>query len=202
MNRGVSTNGNDKRKVIVINGNPNPKSFGASLAAAYVTGARRSGADVKVIDIGQLNFDVNLPEGYGNLPKMEPDLITATDMINWCDHMVWVYPLWWFSLPARVKGFIDRVFLPGVTFQYVKGPIPDKLLKGKTGRIITTADTPWFYYRFFMGSPATKQLKQGTLQFCGVSPVRTTYIAPIRKSSDSFRENWLEKTELLGEKLI
>ena len=116
--------------------------------------------------------------------------------------MVWVHPIWWFGWPAVMKGFIDRVFLPGVTFKYEKGPIPKKLLKGKTGRIIATADTPSFYYRFFLGSPATKQLKQGTLQFCGVSPVRTTYIAPLRKSSEEFRKSWLRKVELLGEKLI
>ncbi len=191
-----------KKKVLVINGNPSPDSYGAALAAAYVTGARRSNADVKTINIGKLDFDVNLPQGYENLPDLEPDLKNATDKILWCDHMVWVHPIWWFSLPAAMKGFIDRVFLPGVTFKYVKGPIPQKLLKGKTGRIIATADTPRFYYRLFLGSPATTQLKQGTLQFCGVSPVRTTYIAPIRKSSDAFREKWLKKTELLGEKLI
>lgn len=202
MNGSVSPDPTGQKKVLVINGNPNPESFGSALATAYVSGARRSDAEVKMIAIGNLEFDVNLPRGYKSLPELEPDLQQATDMILWCDHMVWVHPIWWVSLPARMKGFIDRVFLPGVMFKFEKGPFPKQLLKGKTGRIITTADTPGFYYRLFMGSAATKQLKQGTLQFCGVSPVRTTFIAPIKKSSDAFRENWLKKVERLGEKLI
>ena len=190
------------KNILVINGNPNPDSYGAALAAAYATGALSSGAEVKTIDIGKLDFDVNLPTGYESLPELEPDLKDSIDKVLWCDHMVWVHPIWWFSLPAVMKGFIDRTFLPGVTFKYEKGPIPKKLLKGKSARIIATADTPGFYYRLFMGSPATKQLKQGTLEFCGVSPVRTTYIAPIRKSSDAFRHKWQKKVESLGEKLI
>ena len=191
-----------KKKVLVINGNPSSQSYGAALVAAYVSGVQRSDAEVKTIEIGNLEFDVNLPQGYESLPELETDLQKAIEKLHWCDHMVWVHPIWWFGWPAVMKGFIDRVFLPGITFKYEKGPIPKKLLKGKTGRIIATADTPSFYYRFFLGSPATKQLKQGTLQFCGVSPVRTTYIAPLRKSSDEFRKSWLRKVELLGEKLI
>ena len=190
------------KKVLVINGNPNSESYGASLAAAYAAGAQRSDAEVQTIHVGQLDFDVSLGQGYAALPELEPDLRDATEKILWSDHMVWVHPIWWFSLPAVTKGFIDRTFLPGVTFKYEKGPIPKKLLKGKSARIIATADTPGFYYRLFMGSPATKQLKQGTLEFCGVSPVRTTYIAPIRKSSDAFRNKWLQQIESLGEKLI
>ena len=190
------------KKVLVINGNPKSESYGASLTTAYVAGAQRSGAEVKRINLGELQFDLNLRQGYETLPPLERDLQEAIGKIHWCDHMVWVHPIWWFGLPAVMKGFIDRTFLPGVTFKYVKGPIPQKLLKGKSARIIATADTPGWYYRWFMGSPATKQLKQGTLQFCGVSPVRTTYIAPLRKSPDAFRAGWLRKAERLGEKLL
>ena len=189
------------QKVLVLNGNPNLESYGSSLCDAYVEGARNAGGEVHLLSLGQLSFDVNLPSGYRDLPDLEPDIVHAIDRIRWADHMVWVHPLWWYGYPAIMKGFIDRTFLPGVTFKFSGGALPEKLLHGKTGRIITTADTPGFFYRWLMRSPAENQLKRGTLEFCGVSPVRTTYIAPLRKSTLAFRESWLRKVRNLGEKL-
>ncbi|MEM6691501.1 MAG: NAD(P)H-dependent oxidoreductase [Planctomycetota bacterium] len=190
------------KKVLIIDGNPNPESFGASVADSYVVGARKRASEIKRIDIRSLDFDPNLPQGYATLPDLEPDLQKAIDKIVWSEHMVWIHPIWWQGLPAMMKGFIDRTFLPDITFKYVKGPIPMKLLTGRTGRIIATADTPGWYQWLLSGNTAMKQLKYGTLKFCGVTPVHSTYIAPIRKSSLEFRETWLQRIERLGEQLV
>lgn len=116
--------------------------------------------------------------------------------------MVWVFPTWWYGSPAIMKGFIDRVFLPGVTFEMApKGSFPHKLLKGKSARIIVTSDTPRWYNDWFMKNPAVNQLKKGTLEFCGVSPVKITYISPIKHSAEEFREQWKEKVKKLGSQL-
>ncbi|NQZ76685.1 MAG: NAD(P)H-dependent oxidoreductase, partial [Ekhidna sp.] len=115
------------------------------------------------------------------------------------DHMVWILPMWWYGMPALMKGFIDRIFLPGFFFKYQKGnPFPKKLLKGKTARLIITADTVRWYDRWFMRSPLINQFKKGTLEFCGIKPVKVTYIAPIKDSSDAFRTKWLSKVKKLG----
>lgn len=53
-----------------------------------------------------------------------------------------------------------------------------------------------------MGNPATNQLKRGTLKFCGIAPVKVTYIAPVNKSSEQFRLKQLEKVKKLGKKLL
>ena len=190
------------KKILVIDGNPNPISFGARLAGSYVAGAQERGAKIKRIDIRSLQFDPNLPQGYDSLPQLEPDLQEAIDSMLWCEHMVWVHPIWWQGLPALMKGFIDRTFLPDVTFKYVKGPIPKKLLAGRTGHIIATADTPGWYQWLLNGNSPLRQLKRGTLQFCGVTPVRSTYIAPIRKSSLEFREKWLQRVAGFGEQIV
>ncbi|GAB5402792.1 MAG: NAD(P)H-dependent oxidoreductase [Aureliella sp.] len=190
------------KKILVIDGNPNPTSFGASLAESYVAGAQKRGAEIKRLDVRSLRFDPNLPQGYDSLPELEPDLQAAIDSMLWCEHMVWIHPIWWQGMPALMKGFIDRTFLPGITFKYVKGPIPQKLLAGKTGHIIATADTPGWYQWLVNGNASLKQLKRGTLQFCGVTPVRSTYIAPLRKSSLEFRERWLERVAEFGEQFV
>lgn len=61
----------------------------------------------------------------------------AIDKIKAADHIVWIFPMWWYGYPAIMKGFIDRTFLPGITVRPIYGkPLPEKLLKGKTARLI------------------------------------------------------------------
>lgn len=187
------------KKITVINGHPNQLSFNKGLVDAYVSGARSSGAEVRIITLSALEFDMNLRHGYQKRMELEPDLVKALENIIWADHLVWVHPVWWGGFPALMKGFIDRLFLPGITFQYRhKSIFWDKLLKGKTGRIITTLDQPGWYYFLKYGRPSVNQLKKSTLEFCGVSPVKVTYIAIVRSSTETQRLRWLEKIKKMG----
>ena len=186
-------------KVLVINGHPDIESYNYALSKAYQDGLNDSEAKVELINIADLDFNPNLKYGYRKISELEPDLLDAIDKIKQADHLVWVLPMWWYGMPALMKGFIDRIFLPGFFFKYQRGnPFPKKLLKGKTARLIITADTVRWYDRWFMGSPLINQFKKGTLEFCGVKPVKVTYIAPIKDSSDAFRVKWLEKVKKLG----
>ena len=152
--------------------------------------------------IAGLKFNTNLQFGYKKRIELEPDLFEAWEKIKWANHLVWVHPVWWGGLPAITKGFIDRVFLPGFAFQYRENSVWwDKLLKGKTAHIITTLDQPGWYYRFAFGRPSINQLKKSTLEFCGVKPVKVTYIGPIKNTELSLRVNWLNKIEKIGQSL-
>ena len=187
------------KKVLVINGHPDKESFNYALSAAYLEGLSDTTVQIAQINIADLDFDPNLQYGYRKITELEPDLLKAIDQIKQADHLVWVLPMWWYGMPALMKGFIDRIFLPGFFFKYQKGnPFPKKLLKGKTARLIITADTVRWYDRWFMGSPLINQLKKGTLEFCGVKPVKVTYIAPIKDSTEAFRAKWLQKIKKLG----
>ena len=73
-----------------------------------------------------------------------------------------------------------------------------KLLKGKSARIIVTSDTPKWYNSLFLNNPAINQLKKGTLQFCGISKVKVTYISPIRQTNNDQRKKYLNKIIELG----
>lgn len=186
-------------KILIINGHPDPESYNVGLVEAYQKGAKESNAQVSLINIRDLNFNPNLEYGYRKRTELEPDLLSSIEKIKEADHIVWIFPMWWYGYPALMKGFIDRTFLPGITFEYVAGKaLPKKLLKGKTGRIIVTADTPKWYDSLFMKSPAINQFKKGTLQFCGINPVKVTYISPLKNSSSEFRSKWLKKVEQLG----
>ena len=187
------------KKIVIINGHPNKEAFNFGIAEAYKNGAELSNAEIKEIIVSDLKFNPNLQFGYQKRIELEPDLLEAWEKIKWADHLVWVHPVWWGGLPAITKGFIDRVFLPGFAFQYRENSVWwDKLLKGKTAHIITTLDQPGWYYHFAFGRPSVNQLKKSTLEFCGVEPVRVTFIGPIKNTELSVRKKWLEKIRKLG----
>ncbi|WP_299157729.1 NAD(P)H-dependent oxidoreductase [uncultured Tenacibaculum sp.] len=187
------------KQVLIINGHPDKQSFNYALSEAYIKGANKVNVTLTQINITDLDFNPNLAFGYRKRTELESDLIDAIDKIKKADHIVWIFPIWWYGYPALMKGFIDRIFLPEITFQPIEGkPLPEKLLKGKSARLIITADTPKWYDFLIMKRPAINQFKKGTLQFCGVNPVKVTYIAPIKNSSLNFREKWLKKITVLG----
>ncbi len=190
-----------QKKILIINGHPDRESFNFGVANAYQEGAIASGAAVRTIHIIDLQFNPNLQFGYRKRTELEPDLLLAWEDIQWADHLVWVHPVWWGGLPALMKGFIDRLFLPGFAFQYRENSLLwDKLLKGKSARIITTLDQPSWYYTLVYGKPSVNQLKRSTLQFCGISPVKVTYIGIIKTSGPIKRDKWLQKVKQLGHK--
>lgn len=187
------------KKIVIINGHPNADSFNFALVKAYIDGAKQSGAEIRAITIANLDFNPNLQFGYSKRMDLEPDLLEAWEMILWADHLVWVHPMWWGGLPAITKGFIDRLFLPGMAFKYRPDSVFwDRLLKGKTAHIITTMDQPGWYYHLVYGRPSVNQLKKSTLQFCGVSPVKVTYIGIVKTSDEKLRKTWIEKVTKLG----
>lgn len=189
-----------QKKILIINGHPNKNSFNAGITKAYIEGAIQSGAELKELTIAELQFNPNLQFGYQQRTELEPDLLLAWEMIQWADHLVWIHPVWWGGLPAITKGFIDRLFLPGFVFQYrEKSLFWDKFLTGKSARIITTLDQPGWLYRLLFGRPSVNQLKKSTLQFCGVRPVKVSYIGIVRTSNEAQRTKWLTRIRKLGE---
>lgn len=187
------------KKILIINGHPNKESYCNEIAVRYKSGAAKKGAEVRVLNLYDLDFDLVLRYGYQKRTELEPDLILAQKQIKEADHLVFVYPTWWGTPPALLKGFIDRVFLPKFAFAYRdKSVFWDKLLKGKSARIITTMDTPKWYYSLIYKKPGHNAMKKGVLNFCGVKPVKVTAFSPIKNSSLEKRENWLDKVEKLG----
>ncbi len=187
------------KKILIINGHPNAESFNFGIAEAYKNGAIFSGAEVETIAIANLKFNPNLQFGYQKRTDLEPDLLKSWEKIKRADHLVWIHPVWWGGLPAITKGFIDRLFLPGMAFQYRENSVWwDKLLKGKTAHIITTLDQPSWYYRLMYGRPSVNQLKKSTLEFCGVKPVKVSYVGIIKTSNEEQRRKWLEKIYNFG----
>lgn len=187
------------KKILIINGHPNPDSLNFALASAYKKGAEESGSVVTQLVIAELQFDANLRYGYQKRMKLEPDLVDAWEKIREADHLVWIHPVWWGGMPALMKGFIDRLFLPGMAFRYRENSVWwDKLLTGKTAHIITTLDQPGWYYRLVYGRPSVNQLKKSTLEFCGIKPVAVSYFGIVKTATEKQVNKWIAEAYQMG----
>jgi len=191
------------KKILIILGHPSNTSFNHALAESYAEGARAGGHEVRMLKLGTLQFDPVLRTGYAQTQELEPDLVQAQQDILWAEHLVVVYPSWWGSIPALLKGFFDRTFLPGFAFKYrPNSPWWDKYLTGKSARILLTMDSPAIYNWLMYGNANIKSVKVATLQYCGIKPVKVTTFDRLRFSTAAKREQWLKKVADLGQQAI
>lgn len=187
--------------IAVVLGHPDSGSLCGAIARAYAEGARAGGAAVREINLGEMIFDPVLRHGYREVQPLEPDLAGAQEAITWSDQVVFVYPNWWGSMPALLKGFIDRVFLPGYAFKYrANSQLWDRLLAGRRGRLLVTMDSPTWYYRWVVGQPGHRMMRRAILGFSGVTPVSTSVFGPVRSASAEARSGWLRQARALGER--
>ncbi|MCV2368839.1 NAD(P)H-dependent oxidoreductase [Roseateles oligotrophus] len=187
------------KRILIINGNPKPASFSQALAERYAQAAEQAGHSVQIIHLRDLQFLLSLEQGYQGKQALEPDLLRLQQAILAAEHLVWAYPVWWGSVPALLKGALDRILLPGFAFKYHPGKaIPEKLLKGRTARLLVCMDTPPWYFKWFQGAPAHRMMRQTVLEFCGIKPVRISEFGPVLQSSQARRETWLEQAAKLG----
>lgn len=146
-----------------------------------------------------LDFNPILTFGYREISVLEPDLVKMQQEILSADHLVLVYPNWWSTFPALLKGSIDRAFVPSFAFKYRENSsFWDKLLTGKTARMIVTMDTPKWYYFLMNINAGHNAMRIGVLEFCGIKPVKITSFAPVKSSDDVKRRKWLAEVEKLG----
>jgi putative NADPH-quinone reductase len=181
-------------RTLIILGHPDRKSFCARLADSYESGAKEKGGDVERINLYETKFNPILKKGYREIQPLEEDLVEAQRLIKWANHVVFVFPVWWSAPPALLKGFIDRVFLPGFAFKYREhSDLCEKLLLGRSSRLIMTSDAPvfWLYVMYF--HPALNMMKKAVLEFCGMSPVSVTSFGGIKNCSDKKLEGMLYK---------
>jgi putative NADPH-quinone reductase len=179
-------------QILVILGHPSSDSLCGAIARRYAEG---SGAEVLVL--GSLNFDALADPR--RVADLEPDLLRAQERILGARHLVFVYPLWWGSVPALFKGFIDRTFTSGFAFRYHDGKLmPERLLSGRTARIIMTMDSPRWWHRLVYRQSGTSWLKWATLWFSGVDVTGVNTFTPIRMSTQAQREAVLNRAAALG----
>ena len=187
------------KRILLVLAHPAPSSFCHALAEQYVLGAIQAGAEIKQLTLSQLNFNLSFQGYRTESAQLEADLVKAQQLIKWAEHLVFVYPLWWGAMPALLKGFIDRTFLPNFAFKYRKNSaLWDKLLAGRSARLLVTMDSPPWYFKWINHMPNHYQMKKTILGFCGIKPVNISNFGSIKAASDKQKQRWLQQAQQLG----
>ena len=190
-----------QKRILVLNGHPAETSLNKRLATQYAEAATAAGHEVRVLHIHDMAFDADYGYGgYKTHKPLEPALEQFLGDLNWSSHVVIVSPMWWGGLPAKLKGLIDRAFLPGVAFDPRGAGLPKPLLNGRSARVILTSDSPWWYFRFFLHRPLVWQLKKQILEFVGLRPARLTHFAQASHPSEKQINRWAQTVAALGQR--
>ncbi|MCC7049989.1 MAG: NAD(P)H-dependent oxidoreductase [Alphaproteobacteria bacterium] len=157
-------------RCLVIYAHPVETSYGAALRDCVTTTLAQAGHEVRLIDLYAEGFEAALSRAerlaYHTPKENERNVQQHIAHITWAQAMVFVYPTWWYGLPAILKGWFDRVWVPHVAFTLpAKGRI--RGLMGNVVRlaIVTTAGSSWFWLAL-MGNPGRHAIMRGVRALC------------------------------------
>jgi putative NADPH-quinone reductase len=156
-------------RVLVLYAHPSPESFGAALHGEAVKGLTEAGHEVDDCDLYAEGFDpvLSLPEraGYHDLASNVDPVAGYVARLRAAEALVLCFPVWNYGYPAILKGFFDRVFLPGVSFKLVDGKVRPNLWNiRKLAAVTTYGGTRW--RAFLMGDPPRKLVKRAVRAVC------------------------------------
>jgi NAD(P)H dehydrogenase (quinone) len=159
--------------VLVVVAHPLKDSFAASVARTVVAALQDRGHQVDLLDLYAEEFDPCLTpaerDSYMTGSYELTEIGPYAERLKAAEALILVFPQWWFNLPAILKGFIDRTFVPGVAFAYDDAGIKlvPKLEKLRHFWSFSTTGSPWWVVKFYMGDPVRRILKRGIAAFCG-----------------------------------
>lgn len=130
-------------KTLVVLAHPSRSGFNAEVFTEALAGLREGGHEVRALDLYGEGFEARLsePEWRTNsdVPENRKPVEALVQDLEWAEALVFVFPTWWSGMPAILKGWLDRVFLPGVAFELTdQGPVWGKLTKLRVWATITT----------------------------------------------------------------
>lgn len=183
-------------KVLIVYAHPNPESFNHAVLEQIQMGLARGQHEVQTVDLYGEAFE---PVLIVNSHKRRRDLLHDTyteryrNLIADAEHLIFVYPIWWHSMPSIMRGFIERVFVSGLAYSFKGRPmnstLPDGLLRGKSAWFVYTLDAPrvvsWL-------DPGWLSIKYSIFWYCGLRKVKRFYLPRVKRTSLEVRRNWLD----------
>ena len=190
------------KRIFVLNGHPAKTSLSRTLSEHYARSAKNAGHDIRIAHLDDLQFDSDFGfGGYSETKPLEPSLRSFLDNLEWAEHIVISTPMWWGGLPAKLKGLIDRTFLPGKTFDTRNKTaigFPKPMLEGRTARVIITSDTPGWLMSICYGNALFRQIKHQIMGFVGIKPTRFSHFNMASHPKPEQVDGWIKSVSHLG----
>jgi NAD(P)H dehydrogenase (quinone) len=195
-------------RMLLVLAHPMRESFAYAVHRSAVTGLERAGHEVRILDLYAMGFDPVMSAedrlNYHTPGENETPVAEHLDHLRWAEGLVFVYPTWWYSMPAMLKGWIDRVWVPHATFDLPKGlaPIQGRLHNIRVIGGFSTYGSPWWWVRFVIGDPGRRIVLRGVRPLCHPG-CGTFWLGHYRMDSSTAasRAAFLTKVEALAAKL-
>ncbi|GAA5063345.1 NAD(P)H-dependent oxidoreductase [Nocardia callitridis] len=168
-------------RTVVVVSNPDPTSLSHHVTAEITAALTAAGVPNEVADLAQEGFDPRFTLAdrqlfHGEAPT-PPDVAAQQERLDRADHLVLVFPMYWWSVPALLKGWIDRVFVNGWAFD----ERPDGTLLGKLDRktihlVPIAAGDADLLRRHGYDTAFSTQIEHGVLDYCGARRGKTTFL--------------------------
>lgn len=196
-------------RALVVYTHPRPDSFTAAIRDVVLDRLGAAGAEARLLDLYAEGF--NPVMGHDELgdhfdeAKNQAGLEAHVDHLMWCDTLIFVYPTWWYGMPAMLKGWLDRAFLPGVAFKMPSAEGED--IAPGLGHItrlgvFTTCGASWWLTRM-IGAPGRRTLLRGVRLLCA-KRCKTAFAAHylMDSSTQASRTAHLDKVARAVDKLV
>jgi NAD(P)H dehydrogenase (quinone) len=159
-------------RALVVYCHPRPSSFNAAVRDTVLDRLHAVGAEVRLTDLYANGFQPVLSgaewEGYLDCPQNTASVARDVEDVRWCDTLIFVYPTWWYGLPAMLKGWLDRVLLPDVAFHMPcaehQGIRPGLRHIARLGVFTTCGASP--FLTALIGAPGKRTLTRGVGLLC------------------------------------
>ena len=208
-------------KLIVI-ANPKKDTHSYKFLSVLEKEFKKKDLKYEVVDLYEENFDPVLSEkdfeSYSDPTKLPKDILSIQSKIKKSDTLIFIYPVWWYSVPAVLKGFIDRVFTSGFAFKFSKKPkilmfcadilsripglryalqpyVAKGLLKNKRAVVIRTYGGPKAGSRIF--DRTEKNLENALLRFCGITKIKVLELFNLSVLSKEKEDKFIKKIKSL-----
>jgi len=152
-------------RVLVIFAHPLEDSYGAALRDVVIQSLEGGGHTIDLCDLYREAFDpvlsVRERQTYRNTASNSANVTEHVHRLQQAEGVVFVFPSWWYGMPAILKGYFDRVWLPGVAFDFGPQAILPLLTNIRLFGVVTTTGAPEWFTRFYVGNPSRKMLMRG-----------------------------------------
>jgi len=183
-------------KHLIIYAHPNPESFNHAILERVEKALKDAGQSCEVRDLYALKFNPALDRKDLDLlleGKTEKKVEAEQRYIKEADVLIFIYPIWWFAMPAIMKGYIDRVFAQGFAFS-MDGERFTGLLKGKKVIILNTTGAPRDLLAGMGYEDAMKKTADiGIFEFCRMEIAAHKYFYAVPYADEASRRQMLEE---------
>lgn len=183
-------------RALVLFAHPCPESFSAALHTATVDALTKGGWEVDDCDLNAEGFSPVLTEAERRAYHDEPNNIApVADYVNRlraAQALVMVFPVWNFGYPAILKGFLDRVFLPGVSFKLVDGKVQPNLTNIRKLAAVTTYGGTRMR-AIMAGDPPRKSVRRAVWHVCRPDTMKYLALYDMNRATDAQRGTFLNR---------